>query len=352
MRLSTNFSRLLRLAAFGLLLLPEIAGAQFFQYSGFGDLLVGFRKTGAHQGNNELVVNAGNVTNLVGLAPGAQVNIAHFSSAQLTDAFADGNGDLQWSVFSTFQLSSPWVTPVGTYAKTTLWLTVPSPATNAQSTPFARTAFSLQGNTRQKILGAGSGASTYSTGLGTTNADNNSFLVREPLTNNVNSGTYNLTVWIGDSSDSTSGDFNNATIPVENTTPHTFTSPQRSDFYQSVPTTFADPNNGQTSGNAYFVGYFLFYPNGTLTFTRAQTVQPPPPPPPVLAVTRSGNTSTISFGTTNGATYNLIYTNTAGLSAARSNWPSLGSPITGNGSTMNFTDTTATSNRFYSVTAH
>lgn len=350
MRLLKYFRHWLRFFVLGLLLLPEMASAQvFFQYSGYGDLLLGFRKTGAHQGSYELVVNAGNVTNLIGLAPGAQVPVGNFTAAQLTDAFADGYGNLQWSAFSTFQLSSAWVTPVGTYSKATLWLTVPSPATNAQSAPFARNSFSLQSLIRQKILGCGSGANTYSTGLATTNADNNSVLVREPL-NSPNAGTYNLTVWIGDNNNPTIGDFNGS-FTVENTTPNTFTSPQRSDLYQAVPTTFADPQTGQTSGNAYFVGYFLLYPNGTMTFTRASAVQVPPPNP-TLTISRSGNTSTISFGTTNGATYNLIYTNSAGLSAPRSAWPSLGSPLTGNGGTMSFMDTSTTPVRFYSVTAH
>jgi hypothetical protein len=79
---------------------------------------------------------------------------------------------------------------------------------------------------------------------------------------------------------------------------------------------------------------------------------PSAPLPPVLAISYTGNTFTVSFGATNGATYNLIYTSTAGLTSARGSWTTSGSPITGNGGPTNFTDTTTDPNRFYSITAH
>jgi hypothetical protein len=350
MRLLGRFNRLLIAGALGLLLVPEIAGAQsYFQYSGYGDLLLGFRKTGAHQGTYELVVNAGNVTNFLALAPGTQITISNFSPAQLTDSFADGYGNLQWSAFSTFQLSSPWVTPVGTFPKTTLWLTVASPATNMQSAPFARAPYTAQGSVRQNILSVGSGAKNISSMLGTINTDNNSVLVREPLTSQYSS--YNLTVFIGDMSDSTIGDFNSPIAVVENTTPNTFTSAQRSDFYQSVPFGFTDPTTGTTNGNAYFVGYFLLNPGGTMTFTRA-TVTVPTPPPPVLTIQRSGSTSTVSFGTTNGPTYTLYFTNSAGLTAPVHTWPSSPTTVTGDGGSHSIPDTTTDAVRFYRVEVH
>jgi len=346
MRLPRSFVPSLSLVPL-LLLLPELAVAQtYFQYSGYGDLLLGFRKTGTHQGTYELVVNAGNVTNFIGLAPGTVTNISNYTPAQLTDAFADGFGDLQWSAFSTFQLSSPWATPVGTFAKTTLWLSVPSPATNAQSVPFARISYSLQAPIRQNILGAGSGANNISTTIGTTNSDNNTVLVREPLTSQY--AGYNLTVFIGDNGDSTIGDFN-GTVVVETTTPHTFASPQRCDFYQSVPSSYVDPISGQSSGDAYFLGYFLLNPDGTMTFTRASASGPATPPPPVLTIQRSGSTSTVSFGTTNGPTYTLYFTNSAGLTTPVSNWPSSSTTVTGDGNNHSIQDTTTDAARFYRV---
>lgn len=79
---------------------------------------------------------------------------------------------------------------------------------------------------------------------------------------------------------------------------------------------------------------------------------PGAPLPPMLNIIRTGNTSTLSFGATNGAIYNLIFTSIAGLASARSNWTTLGGTIAGNGGSTNFTDTTTDPNRFYSVTVH
>lgn len=89
-----------------------------------------------------------------------------------------------------------------------------------------------------------------------------------------------------------------------------------------------------------------------ITFTPSGAPYSAAPPAPSLTVARTGNTSTISFNTTNGATYNLIFTNTAGLTAPRSTWIPLGSPIIGTGGATNFMDTSADPSRVYSVTVH
>ena len=54
----------------------------------------------------------------------------------------------------------------------------------------------------------------------------------------------------------------------------------------------------------------------------------------------------------NGASYSLIYTNLSGITTPRTNWFTNGSPIIGAGGVTNFTDTTAGSDRIYSVTGH
>lgn len=202
------------------------------------------------------------------------------------------------------------------------------------------------------------GAETISSQLAVTNADNNSVLVREPVSDDGTSTTLND--FISDQLNPAFGDFGGGTInySVECTNPASFTTPTRSDFYQSCPnsggTTYTDPITGQTTGNCYLVGYFLMNPNGSMTFTRAQATatNSVPPPAPVLSMKRSGNASTISFATTNGANYALIYTNSGGLKTPRSTWPILGSSIVGNGGTTNFTDTTTDTTRVYGVVAH
>jgi hypothetical protein len=203
-----------------------------------------------------------------------------------------------------------------------------------------------------EIDSIGKGAHTTSVNLGTTNADNNVALVRESASD---AHSLNLGVFIANPQDPTVGDFGgNLPSTAENVTPPTFNSAVRSDLYQSVPTTYTDPNSGTTSDAAYYVGYFTFNPGGTMTFTRASTVvQGPPPPPQIVGLTRIGNTSTVFFTTTNGSyTYNLRYTNSAGLGTSVTNWPSLPATVTGNGATNQLTDTTTDAYRFYRVSAH
>jgi hypothetical protein len=126
----------------------------------------------------------------------------------------------------------------------------------------------------------------------------------------------------------------------------------RSDLYEVRPLTdsaltpIVDPHTGAT-GLAYYVGYFEFEPDGSMTFTR----QAASPPAPTLSVARTNNVSSIAFLSANQANYTLLYTNTAGLSAPSSTWPSLPGAITGNGSMQTFQDTTTDASRVYQVQA-
>ncbi len=337
------------IALLSLLLCPKAANAQFFSYNLYGDALLGFRKTGAHQGTYELVINLGNITNFVALAPGTTIDITRYSPSQLSDAFPDGFQNLQWSVSAGFPGSAAWAG----YPKYTLWYSLAAPDAATQSQTPSRSSGNSQGIVQKRIQGMGQGAETISSGLGATNADNSVDLIREPYDpNSLN----DLSYFIGDTSDPTLGDFGGIalSVSVEDVVPDAFTTPQRLDWYQFVPIGAVDPTTGSTGPLAYLVGYFLLSPNGTMTFTRGSTVAPPssPPPPTVLSVSRQGNASTIYFTTTNGATYTLYYTNSAGLNAPVTTWPSLPSTVTGNGLTLSFTDTATADERFYRVGAH
>ena len=99
------------------------------------------------------------------------------------------------------------------------------------------------------------------------------------------------------------------------------------------------------------LGSFTLAANGVVTFNLVSTA--PPPVPRMVAITRSGNSSTVFFTTTNGTfTYSLCYTNSSGLTASVTNWPSLPTTVIGNGLTNSLADTTTDSNRFYRVTVH
>jgi PKD repeat protein len=274
----STFRRLgLKLAVLALLVLPELASAQSFNYNSYGDVLAGFRKTGVNAGNYELVMDLGSVTNFLNVSVGSTINITNFSPSQLTDAFPNYN-NLQWSAFSAFPGSlSPWVTPLGSFPVDTIWYTLPGTNVTMQTTqPPDRSTAAAQAQQKSLMNSVGTAATSISGFLGASNADNNTVLVREPVTYS----TYILTAFIGDVNNTAIGDFGASGSPlpqtVENTTPASFTSAQRSDFYQVCPTGKTDPITGLTNGSAYFVGYFILNPNGTMTFTRAAATPPAP----------------------------------------------------------------------------
>ena len=311
----SSFKRLgLKLVLLAVLVLPELASAQSFSTS-IGDVLLGFRKTVA-PGLYELVVDAGNVTNFLNLSAGQSINITNYSASQLTNAFTDtGNfANLQWSAFAAGVTASgrnpaPWVTPLGSFAANTIWYTVPSTNVNTQTQPPSCNANSSQANQLSLMQGAANGAKSIAVFLNVTNQNNNANLVREPVSYFNGGNGYTLSCSIGESVDSYAiGDFGlGLATPVENTTPSPFTSAQRDDLYQLVPTGYTDPITGLPSGTAYFVGYFLLNPDGSMTFTRASVA----PAAPVVG--------SVASSVTNGfAPLQVIFTNTA--SSGGTNW--------------------------------
>ena len=284
----TVFKRITcKLALLAVFASPELASAQYFSWSQTdSEVLLGFRKSGNYVNNPyDLVVNFGSVTNLLKLSPGMTINITNFSASQLADAFSStyaGVTNLQWSAFATFYNAGTWNSTFGTYPASTIWYTLPSTSISTQTAPQSRLGVSQQEDTGTAMLGVGTGAVQISGPgyVGSTGTDNNPDLVREPTTY----ASDLLATYIADAGNATNGDFGglNSPLPfmVENTTPNGFASAQRSDFYQSCPATGpgpyssrnpvnTDPITGQTNGLAYWVGYFLLNPNGSMTFTRA-----------------------------------------------------------------------------------
>ena len=330
---------LLQFCCATLVVLPLVLEAQTFPTPQKGDAVAGFRKTGAFQANYEVVSNIGSITNLTKLAPGALVTVMGYSSNQLAGAFADYN-NLQWSVSAAFSgIAGSW----SGYPANTVWFTVPRTDFNTQSAAPLRMQSTAQSSTKNAINGAGGGASHISSQTAS-NAYNTATFVREST-----GDPYALTVFIGDPSNPSYGDWEGSlSFTVENTTPPAFTSPVRSDLYQSVPDGVTDPTTGKTTGGALYLGYFQLNTNGTMSFTRASAA----PPAPVISITRSGSTSTIKFSSTSGATYTLYYTNSTGLEAPTSTWPSLPTTIVGDGITESFTNTSTDPSQFYRVGAH
>jgi len=300
-----------KLALLAMLALPELASAQFFNYNDYGDVLAGFRKWSPNAGNYELVVDLGSVTNFLSIPAGNTINISNYSTLQLTNAFTDtdpgdGSGpfpNLQWSIFATFPNTSPWVTPLGSFPGRTLWFTLPGTNVATQTTSPSRKSVQTQANQSGLMNTVGDDATTISGPgyLAVTNVNNNTFLVREPVSYFADGNGYTLSDSIGDSANFAMGDFGSGGTPlpkvVENITPDPFTSAERDDFYQVCPTGSTDPINGSTT-NSYFVGYFILNPNGSMTFTRASAVTAP--------------TASFTGGPTTGfAGFSAMFTNTS-----------------------------------------
>jgi hypothetical protein len=347
MIMNKNLTRLLAggIAAGILALANRTSAAGQFQYSQNGDLLAGFRKPGL--GSYELVVNLGNVTNLENMVAGTTVALNNFSPAQLTAAFPDGFGSLNWSVSTSLKsVISPW----GGYPALTLWYTLPRMDANTRTTAPQRASASAQGSNKNDMLGVGTGAVTISGSLGASNANNTPFLVREPVWDGQSQSRNDLSYFIDNIGVGPVGSFG---LPntVENVTPDPFAAAARSDFYRARPTGNLDPDTGTNAGPAYYVGYFQLNPDGTLTFTRASTVVPTPPAPQVVKITRFNTTSTIYFTTTNGAIYTLYYTNHFGIGQPVTSWAAAPGTVAGNGNTNSLSDTTTESDRYYRVGA-
>ena len=279
----------LKLALFVLLLgLPALAGAQqYFTDTTAGDVNVGFRKTGSHQEAYELVVYAGNISSYLAMTAGTTTNITYYTN-QLKTMCPDGFGNLQWSVFSSFNTANPTLTINGdAWPENSSWYTVPRTNVAVQTIAPGRLTFTTGGTLNDQIIGVSGGALAVSqflassTQQGNTNANNDFQLVLEP-TADANDDD-ELTFFIGDSQGlgSSFGDFGGGALSysVENLASNTpsapfFTSPVVSDFYVNVPLhdgrhADIDPITGLGTGSADYLGYFTFFTNGVLSFTRA-----------------------------------------------------------------------------------
>jgi hypothetical protein len=345
-------SRTRALAALALLALGTMAQAQTFS-SANNDLILGFRKNNPYTENYEVVVDIGQASSYINLAVGATTSVPGFSASQLTGAFSSLD-NLSWSVFAGLTGSG-----YPGYVNNTLWLTVPRTNNAVRSSNAVRLAYALQQAVKAKmgnIVGTSSGAGFISQGLGTSNQFNTASLVREPI---ASYGTHILSVWMSGTVDPNLGTLNDAwpaSEPnagnLEVTTPGNFSGAVRSDLYEVRPLTTAsgtavvDPHTG-TSGLAWYIGYFEFKSDGTMTFTRE--VASAAPVQVALSVSRANDVSTISFVSSSSVNYKLCFTNSAGLGAPVSTWPSQSGTISGDGTAKSFQDTTTEPMRIYRV---
>ena len=340
------------LSTLALLTLGMMAQAQVFT-SNPNDLTLGFRKNSPYTETPayEVVVDIGQASSYTTLTVGTTISVPGYSASQLTGSYQSLN-DLSWSVFGGFNAGSGYPG----YVRNTLWLTVPRTNNAVRSSDATRLIYTQQQSTKSEMSNIPSGAGQISQALGAGTFVTSSF-VREP----TSYASQILSASMGGIVDSTQGTLKDTwpasepnTGNLEGLTPDDFSSGTvRSDLYEVWPmtdgtgATVVDPHTG-TSGLAWHVGYFEFHTDGTMTFTRA-AANTAPPTQVTLHITRTNTTSTISFGSSSGVTYTLYYTNSAGLRAPVSTWPSQVGTISGDGTTRSFQDTTTDPTRFYRV---
>jgi hypothetical protein len=346
------------LSAVALLAFSTMAEAQTFVYSN-NDLTLGFRKNTPYTKNYEVVIDIGQASSYFNLSVGTTIPVRGFSSAQLTAGSFASLNNLSWSVFGGYGGSS-----YAGYVNNTLWVTVPRASNSIRSSDAIRLGYSVQQVAKQKmgnIVGASSGAGFISQNLGTSNQFNTVSFVRESI---ATYPSHILSLWMKGTVDPTQGTLNDTWPPsepnqgnLEVTTPGSFTSGSvRSDLYEVRPlttgagVTVVDPHTG-TTGLGWYIGYFEFKADGSMTFTREVATTTTPPQPVTLSIARTSNSSTISFVSSNSVTYTLFFTNSAGLTTPIANWPSLPGTITGDGTIKSFLDVTADPNRIYGVGA-
>ena len=302
--------------------------AQTFSYN-VGDLLIGFRQTAG--GTYDLVINAGPVSTFTNLATGGKIVITSLTGSLLKSAFTTTNG-LSWSAFACYDASVP-------SQKNTLFMSRPRADVNTQSDPWGRYTSTSQGNTVSRLNGAGNGA-YYIGQASPAGANNAPTVLVESESLNV-SPTFSYYSMLG-ATLNWGGYFQGN--PEQNT-PATFTADGqvvRSDFYWLVSGGAASSHPAGT-----YLGYFDFNTNGVLTYTAGPSTSVLVPPA-IVSIVRTNTTTTVSFTTGSSGTYSLLATNN--LAAAHTNWPVVGS-VAGNGLTNSISETNASSQRFYLISA-
>ncbi len=278
-RIISNFSG--RWCLLLILALPGIAGAQtYFISTDNGDVDLGLRKTGSAAEQYETVVNLCNINDLLSMAPGTTTNFANFTHANFTAMCPDGITNLQWSVFSSFNVGGGGTflpTSVGNMTNKTCWYTFARSNPAIPTTPVQRLAQGSEGNLQSGILSVCDGAGNVSSTIGgATNANNYSVVVLEPvsLAAGHNELSYNLadSTGLADFGSQISS-FGPLNYSVENIISNTAAATV-SDFYQNYPVGAkdVDPVTLTTNGPAYFVGFFTMSTTASLSFTRAAAV--------------------------------------------------------------------------------
>ena len=271
------------------------------------DLLLVFRKDGF----NDVEFNLGSVSNYLGKAVGTKLTVSNWDTNLVRATY---NNSLASVKFLLVAATS------ATDSSRRIW------STSAQlnpATPPTDLSGSRWGQLRSKLSFVGTEATNITAG-----SASQSYVV---ASSDLSSYTYIV---------SDGGQVDAATIaglepfPVETENPATLL------FYE------LKISNLSVKPAAALIGSFSLESSGALTFT-AGPLSSPLPQPRITSITRAGSVSTISFTTTNNASYRLRYT----ADLATGAWTTLPTVVAGDGANKTLTDNTSGPQRFYTVEA-
>lgn len=293
-----------------------------------GDVLVCFRN-----GGNDMVVDAGSITNFINATPNQVIPISQYTGDQLS---VIGTNGTTWSAFT-------WL------SDNTLFMTRPRSTPGAPTIPWQEKSSSLQHNTALRMATIPSGASD-SFNLNVYSAST----PQSVLEQDISAGNANYPD--GDSyHDAISGSYGsdfNGTFEgnPENTTTNDVSDPtqsftgagqvQRSDFYQLTPA---------LAGNGKYLGYFELNTNGALNFVAYATSVSIPK---IISISYANGQATINYTTGASGTYTLRATNILNSGVPAIQWPAVS--VLSSGDTVQHSvqvNDTNTSD-FYIITAH
>ena len=284
-----------------------------------GDVLVCFRK-----GGNDMVVDAGPITTLTNAAVNQKIPITQYTGDQLASV---GTNGVSWSAFA-------WA------ADNTLFVTRARTSLDSQTVAWPSKGSSVQAGTVLRMATVPVGALDQYTAMvypATTAA-----AVIEEDDSSGNPNYPNGASYHDALAGAYGGQFNGTFVGnPENTTLGSFTTGGqvvRSDFYRMSPASGNPPGK--------WLGYFELNTNGAMTYVAYPTTTPV-----ISSISRSGNTSAISYKTGLYGTYTLRGTNDLGTGAAPNAWPAIGTLTSGDTAAHVYNDNTADNARFYIITA-
>lgn len=285
-----------------------------------GDILLCFRNGGA----NDLVINAGSVSNLTSALPNQRISLGQYIAGQITAAFGGTDG-LDWSAFT-------WL------GDNTLFVTQARSDLNTQTSPYSQSSSAFQHNTvlRMATIPPGANFNLAYNGLNTPTA-----VIEPDSVSTYHTGSSYANAWLGSAGGGFNGTFSTSIGNPEISTPGDFDSAGtvvRSDFYKMTPA------NSYSFGT--FLGYFEFAPNGSMSY-----VAYPSAVPVINSISRSNNASVINYSTGQYGTYTLRGTNSLSPGVAATNWPAISTLSSGATTSGTYMDNDSSPAKFYIITA-